>query len=248
METLSSEDLIWTGVYSSCWAIYGDRIGISFRGLSATMIMKVPEKYLPQNQDLAVTKEGIGEVQVYPYTFIPVQFKSIKVEQGLRDLLTLVSLVRNQLNIEKTCRNEKQVEIHRKLLNHCYNKFISTYQSPVQCFKNYWCIRQKTAIIFQDYNLSILEQLENFKGERSDIFFKRVIPFVDQNPSGVMFTNGSDLDRVHEAIAISYYLYREIVLDKIVEWTALDQETIEQCFHKSDLIYREPLDLEIVNH
>lgn len=241
MTTLSSEDLLWTGVYSSCWSLYGDRIGMSFRGLSNVTIMKVPDRYLPENQNLVVTKDNIGEIQVYPYTFIPVKFKDVKVEQALRDLMQLASIVRNQRDLEAHCDNDKQVEIHRKLLNHTYNKFLSTYQSSVKNFKNFWSLKQKTAIIFQDYNLSILESLENFKGERSDIFFKRIMSFIDPNPTGLMFTNGSELDRVHEAIAVSYHLFRDINIEKLMEWTGLDEDTIEHCFHQSDLVYREPI-------
>lgn len=238
-EILSADDLIWTGVFSSCWCVHGDRLGISFRGLSSTMLMKVPESFLPKYNETVITeKDGIKEVEIYPYTFIPVNLKT-KEESILHDLLRLASLVRNQLNLEKHCKEENKVETHRKLLSHTYNKFISTHQSSVKCFQNYWCVKKKSIIVFQDYNLSILEQLENFKGERSDIFFKRVIPFVDKNPSGLLFTEGSPLDRIHEAVAISYHLFREVNIPKIMEWTGFDEDTIEQYFHQSELVYRD---------
>jgi len=240
MQVLQSDDLEWTGTFSSCYSILGDRIGISFRGLPNVTLMRVPQKYLPENKDMAVTKDFIEEKQVFPYSFIPVDLK-ITQEQALKDLLYLASVVRNQLHLEQISQDQVQVEAHRKLLNHTYNKFLINYQSNVQNFKTFWTIRQKGVIIFQDFNLLVLENLENFKGERADIFFKRIIPYADRNPSGVVFTEGSDLDRVHQAISVSYHLYQEVQIDKISEWTGLDYDAIEHCFHLSDLVYRDPV-------
>ncbi|HEY9598679.1 MAG TPA: DnaJ domain-containing protein [Cyanophyceae cyanobacterium] len=227
-DELKETERFRTGVF----CFFNGQLGISFKSAHPGMIWECDRKYLAKSQQAPPYSKKIKcLLPVRPLTFQPLDAPPAQVKV-MRQLLELADVVEALLEAEAKDKNDQRCNGLRDRLNQLYDEFLEEYGFIRNCttyFDGIW----------NDLRLEVyLLALEGDKGEKADIFYRR-LNHPPKELSGQLFFD-DDLDkRVSDAFAWCLGWHGQVVLSEVAEKAGVDEEFAERSLLEQGLVLRE---------